>query len=74
MHFFNENFLSIKSSPKFIPKGPINNISALVQMVAWRWPRDKQLSEQMMIILLTHIWSLSLNELTHILGFPMPEE
>ena len=40
---------------KFVPKGPINNIPALVQIMAWRPPGDKQLSEAMMISLLTHI-------------------
>ena len=30
--------------------GPINNISALVQILAWRQPGDKALSEAMMII------------------------
>ena len=25
----------------FVPKGPINNISALVQIMAWRRPGDK---------------------------------
>ena len=52
----NENVLiSIKISLKFIPKGPINNIPALVQIMAWRWPGNKPLSEPMMIISLTHI-------------------
>ena len=33
----NENVLiSIKSSLKFVPKGPINHISTLVQIMAWR--------------------------------------
>ena len=40
---------------KFIPKGPINNIPALVQIMAWCWPGDKPLSEPMMVNLLTHI-------------------
>ena len=40
---------------KFVPKGPINNILALVQKMAWRRPGDKPLSEPMMISLLTHI-------------------
>ena len=43
--FLNENVLiSIKVSMKFIPKGPINNIPALVQIMAWRRPGDKPLS------------------------------
>ena len=36
-------------------KGPINNIPALVQKMAWRRLGDKSLSEQMMISFLTHI-------------------
>ena len=40
---------------KFVSKDPINNISALVKIMAWRRPGDKPLSEPMMIILLTHI-------------------
>ena len=35
--FLNENVrISIKISLKFVPKGPINNIPALVQIMAWR--------------------------------------
>ena len=40
---------------KFVPKGPINNIPALVQIMAWRRPGDKPLSEPMIVRLLTHI-------------------
>ena len=40
--------ISIKISMKFVPKGPINNIPALVQIMAWRRTGDKPLSEQMM--------------------------
>ena len=29
----------------FVPKGPINNIPALIQIMAWCWPGNKQLSE-----------------------------
>ena len=39
----------------FVPKGPMNNIPALVQIMAWRRPGDKPLSEPMMVSLLTHI-------------------
>ena len=53
--FFNENiWIFIKISMKFVPKGLINNIPALVQIMAWRRPGDKPLSEPMMISLLTH--------------------
>ena len=54
--FVNENvWIPIKISLKFVPKGPINNIWALVQIKAWRRPGDKPLSEPMMISLPTHI-------------------
>ena len=53
--FLNENLsISIQISLKFVPKGPINNIPALVQIMAWRRPGDKPLSEPMMIGLLKH--------------------
>ena len=54
--FLNENVgISIKISLKFVPKGPINNIPALVQILAWRRSGDKPLSEPMVVSLLTHI-------------------
>ena len=54
--FLNENIrISIKISLKFVPKVPINNIPALVQIMAWRRPGDKPLSELMLVSLLTHI-------------------
>ena len=54
--FFNENeWHSIKISLKFVRKVPINNIPALVQIMAWRWPGDKPLSEPMLVSSLTHI-------------------
>ena len=54
--FLNENIrISIKISMKFVAKGPINNIPPLVQIMAWRRPGDKPLSELMMVSLLTHI-------------------
>ena len=40
---------------KFLPKGSINNTPALVQIMAWRQPGDKPLSEPMMVSLLIHI-------------------
>ena len=48
-------WIPIKISLKFVPKGPINNIPALVQIMAWRRPGDKPLSEPMMVSLPTHI-------------------
>ena len=54
--FQNENvWIPIKFSLKFIPKGPINNIPALVQIMAWCRSGDKPLSELMMVRLLKHI-------------------
>ena len=54
--FLNENVrISIKISLKFVPMGPINNIQALVQIMAWRRSGDKPLYEPMMVSLLTHI-------------------
>ena len=46
--FLNENvWISIEVSLKFVPRGPINNIPALVQIMAWRRPCDNPLSELM---------------------------
>ena len=54
--FMNENVrISINISLKFVPKGLINNIPALVQIMAWRRPGDKPLSEPMLVSLSTHI-------------------
>ena len=54
--FVNENiWIPIKISLKFIPKGSINNTPAMVQIMAWRLPGDKPLSEPMMDNLQTHI-------------------
>ena len=44
----------IKISPNFVPKGRINNIPALVQIMAWH-RRGAIISEPMMVSLLTHI-------------------
>ena len=53
-HFQMFEFL-FKISPKFVPKGPINNIPALVRIMAGRRTGDKLLSESMMVKLPTHI-------------------
>ena len=54
--FLNENvWIPIKISLKFVSQGPINNIPALVQIMAWRRPGDKPLSGPMMVRLPTHI-------------------
>ena len=59
MHFLEWNvWISIKISPKFVPNGLINNIQALVQIMAWRRLGDKplsELSEPVMVSLLAHI-------------------
>ena len=47
--------ISIQISLKFVPKNPINNIPALVQIMAWRCSSDKPLSEPVMVSLLMHI-------------------
>ena len=54
--FLNENeWILPRISLKFVPEVWINNIPALVQIMAWRRPGDKPLSEPMMVSLLTHI-------------------
>ena len=61
--FLNETVLiSIKISLKFITNGPIDNIPALVQIMAWRRPGDKPLSEPMMFFHRRIHSSLGLNE------------
>ena len=54
--FLNEDvWIALKISLKFVPRVRINNIPALVQIMAWRRPGDKPLSEPMMVSLSTHI-------------------
>ena len=54
--FLRENvWISINISLKFVPRGPINNIPTSVQVMAWRRPGDKPLSEPMMVRLPMHI-------------------
>ena len=45
----------IKISLNFIPKGLMNNIHTLVQIMTWHRPDDKLLSEPMVVSLLSHI-------------------
>ena len=55
--FLNENvWILIKISLKYVPLSPINNILALVQVMAWRQSGDKPLSEPMMVRIPMHIW------------------
>ena len=56
--FVNENaWISINISLKFVPMGLINNIPVWVEIMAWRRPGDKPLSEPMLVSLLTHMHS-----------------
>ena len=64
--FLNGNvWILVKISLKYVPNGPINNIPALVQIMAWRRSGDKPLSEPMMagLPMMTGL-PLGLNELT----------
>ena len=47
-------WIFIKISVNFVPKCPINNSPALVQIMGWRRPGDKPLSEPMMVTLLMY--------------------
>ena len=54
--FLNENeWISLRFSLKFVNRVRINNIPSLVQIMTWRRPGDKPLSEPIMVSLLTHI-------------------
>ena len=48
-------WILIKISLKFVPKGPINNIPALVQIMAWHRQGDKPLSEPMLVSFQTYL-------------------
>ena len=62
--FLNENIrISNKISLKFVPNGLINNIPALVLIMAWHLPGDKPLSEQWWLDNWRIFASLGLNEL-----------
>ena len=43
-------YFSIMTALKCVPKGPANNIPALVQIIAWCRPGDKPISEPMIVI------------------------
>ena len=54
--YWNENVLiSIKIFTEVYSHGPISITPALVQIMAWRRPGEKPLSEPMLVSLLTHI-------------------
>ena len=50
--------MSIKNSPNFVPKGPIDNKPPLVQLMAWRRKGVKPLYEPMMNHTKQSPWSL----------------
>ena len=52
---FENVWIPITISLKSVPESPINGIPALVQIMAWRRPGDKPLSEPMMVSLPTHM-------------------
>ena len=50
MHFLEWNvYISIKISLNFVPRGPVDNIPSLGQMMAWHRSGDKPLSEPMVV-------------------------
>ena len=56
MHFLDKNVsILINISLKSVPKGQIDNIPALVQIMAWRRLCANSLSDSMVVSLLTHI-------------------
>ena len=64
--FLGENVLtSIKISLKFVPKGPIENVLTLLQMMDWCRQGDKPFSEPMIVCLVTHMYGIGLNDLIH---------
>ena len=47
--FMNESYkIPIQNSPKFVPRSPIDNKPALVQVMAWRRIGDKAFIEKVM--------------------------
>ena len=59
----------LKTSWKFVLMVSINNIPVLLQIMAWRRPGDKPLSEPMMVNLLTYICVIRLQWVNYILTF-----
>ena len=54
MHFLvSKLWIPNKIPMKFVAKGPINNVPALVQIISWHRPGNKPLSEPMMVICVT---------------------
>ena len=79
--FLDENvWISIHISLKFVHEGPINNIPAFVQKMAWHRPSEKPLSEQWWSVYWPIYASLGLNEFMTApsdkiaaLGHPLPD-
>ena len=69
--FLNENVSwSMIISLKLVPNGPMNNIPALVRIMAWRRLGDKPLSQPMLVSLFTRILGLNeLNTLVYVLSY-----
>ena len=73
--FLNENIrISTRNSLKFVPKGLINNIQALVLIMAWRRPGDKPLSEPMLVRSLKHICVTRPQWVKNVIFFPVWSE
>ena len=63
-NFFNENGrIMIQISLKFVPKNPIDNKPALLQLIAWRWTSDKPLPEPMINLFTNAYMNLGGDEL-----------
>ena len=61
--FLDENvWISLKILLNVVPMVPIDNIPALVQIMAWRRPGNKPLSEPMLVLYRRIYTSLGLNE------------
>ena len=55
--FLNENDkILIQISQKLVPRSPIDNKSALVQVMAWRRTGDKPLPDPMLTQIFVAIW------------------
>ena len=58
--FLNGNvWISLKSSPKFVPQAPIDNIQALVQIMAWHrlddWTNDAKVTDAYICVTRPHL-------------------
>ena len=60
-------WISIEMSLTFIPKGPVNNIPALVQIMAWRRPSDNHCLNECCLVYRRIYASLGLNEFSQLL-------